>query len=309
MNKLANIDTRIFSAWSRAAVVTALAVVSFTAAAQQAFSSPEAAVNALVAAAKSNDEAAVTQLFGPKSLDVLGTVDKARDRELRARFAAAATEYQRLDANNDGSLTLVVGSQWWPLPIPLVKSGTGWRFDIDAGRNELINRRIGANELEAISMLYGFVDAQRDYAAQSRDVSGVRGFARKLVSTPGRKDGLFWPSDASKGERPSSFAALIGEPGTGDAPMLRNGYRYRVLTSQGASAPGGAYSYLINGRLLAGYALLAYPAEYGKTGVMTFIVNHYGDIYEKDLGAGTGTAAAKIASYAPDATWRRVDEF
>ena len=245
----------------------------------------------------------------PKARDVLGTVDKERDRDLRSKFAAAATEYRRLELNNDGSLTLVVGSYWWPLPIPVVKSGTGWRFDIDAGRNELINRRIGANELQAISMLSGFVDAQRDYASTSRDGSGVRAFARKLVSTPGRKDGLFWPSDASKGQRPSSFLALIGEPGTGDAPMLRNGYRYRVLTAQGASAPGGAYSYLINGRLLAGFALLAYPADYGKTGVMTFIVNHYGDIYEKDLGAGTAAAAANIVSYAPDASWRRVDDF
>ena len=259
MNKLANIDTRISSALFRVAVVTALAVFSFTAAAQQVFSSPEAAVDALVAATKSNDEASILQIFGPKSRDVLGTVDKERDRDLRSKFAAAATEYRRLDSNNDGSLTLVVGSYWWPLPIPLVKSGAGWRFDIDAGRNELINRRIGANELQAIFMLYGFVHAQRDYAAKSRDGSGVRAFARKLVSTPGRKDGLFWRSDASKGERPSSVLSLIGEPGTGDAPMLRNGYRYRVLTAQGASAPGGAYSYLINGRLLAGFALACLP--------------------------------------------------
>ncbi|MGZ9060218.1 MAG: DUF2950 domain-containing protein, partial [Burkholderiaceae bacterium] len=293
----------------RTVVVTAFALASFTAAAQQVFNTPDDAVNALVAAAKSNDEAALMQLAGPKGRDVLGTVDKARDRELRSQFAAAATEYRRLDSNNDGSMTLVVGSQWWPLPIPLVRSGTGWRFDIDAGRKELVNRRIGANELEAMSMLYGFVDAQRHYAVESRDGSGVRAFARKLVSTPGRKDGLYWKADASKGDRSSSFAALIGEPGTGDAPMLRNGYRYRILTAQGASAPGGAYSYLINGRLLAGFALLAYPAEYRKTGVMTFIVNHYGDIYEKDLGAGTATAAAKIMSYAPDSTWNRVDDF
>ncbi len=296
-----------FFAWRRTATALMLAAVCFSAAAQQVFSSPEAAADAVVAAAKSNDEAAIMQIFGPKSRDVLGTVDKARDAELRAQFTLAANEYRRFDKNDDGSLTMIVGSQWWPLPIPLVKSGAGWRFDIEAGRNELVNRRIGANELEAISMLYGFVDAQRDYAAESRDGSGVRAFARKLISARGRKDGLFWPANAAQAERPSSFAAQIGEPGSGDAPMLRDGYRFRVLTAQGASAPGGAYSYLINGRMLAGFALLAYPAEYGKTGVMTFIVNHYGDIYEKDLGPRTGATATRIASYAPDATWTLID--
>jgi len=306
MNKLANTGMRIFSALSRAAA-SVLAAAAFPAAGQQVFTSPDAAVSALIIATQSNDEAAIRQIFGPQSLDVLGTLDKARDRDFRSQFAAFATEYRRLDTNDDGSLTLVVGSQWWPLPIPMVRSGSGWRFDIDAGKNELINRRIGANELEAIAVLHGFVDAQRDYAAESRDESGVRAFARKLVSTPGRKDGLFWPADESRGERPSSFRATIGEPGTGDAPMLRNGYRYRVLAAQGASAPGGAYSYLINGRLLAGFALLAYPAEYRKTGVMTFIVNHYGDVYEKDLRAATGSAAVHMTSYAPDATWKRVD--
>lgn len=296
------------SALSGAALTIALAAFSVTATGQQVFNSPEAAVDALVAAAKSNDEAAVAQLFGPKSRNVLGTVDKTRDRELRTRFAAAAGDYRRLVNNDDGSLTLVVGYQWWPLPIPLVKSGTGWRFDVDAGANELINRRIGANEFDTIAMLHGFVDAQRAYAAESRDGSGVRGFARKLVSTAGKRDGLYWAVDASKREAWSPFDAMIGTPGTGDAPMLRNGYRYRILTAQGASAPGGAYSYVINGRMLAGFALIAYPADYGKTGVMTFIVNHYGDVYEKNLGPGTAARAAKITAYAPDATWNRADD-
>lgn len=308
MTRLANMHNNLVSALSRTAIATAFAVLASTATAQQVFTSPEAAVDALIAAAKSNDEAAIVQLFGPKSRDVLGTVDKARDRELRSRFAAAAGEYRMLDTNSDGSLTLVVGNQWWPLPMPLVKSASGWRFDIDAGRNELVNRRIGANEFETIAMLHGFVDAQRAYAAESRDGSGVRGFARKLVSTAGRKDGLYWVPDASKGEAASPFAEMIGEPGAGHAPMLRNGYRYKILTAQGASAPGGAYSYVINGRLLAGFALIAYPAEYGKTGVMTFIVNHYGDVYEKNLVPGTSSVGAKIAAYAPDATWHQVDD-
>ena len=172
-----------------------------------------------------------------------------------------------------------------------MRSGAGWQFDVAAGAQEIVNRRIGENEFDAIAMMHGFAAAQRAYAGESRDSTGVRGFARRLVSASGRKDGLYWVADNSKGEAPSPFVAMIGEPGGGDVPMLRNGYRYRILTAQGASAPGGAYSYVINGRLLAGFALIAYPAEYRKTGVMTFIVNHYGDIYEKNLGPDT----AKIA--------------
>ena len=178
-----------------------------------------------------------------------------------------------------------------------MRSGTGWQFDIAAGAHEIVNRRIGENELDAIAMLHGFVEAQLVYATESRDGSGVRGFARKLLSAPGQKDGLYWVADNSKGEPSSPFTAMIGEPGTGDVPMLRNGYRYRILTAQGAGAPGGAYSYVINGRLLAGFALIAYPAAYGNTGVMTFIVNHYGDVYEKNFGPDTATIAARIAAY------------
>ena len=298
---------KFVSTFAAAVFATALAMVSTTATAQQVFSSPEAAVDAVVAAAKSNDEAAIAQVFGPRSADVLGTVDKARDRELRTRFAAAAAEYRVLKENADGSLTLAVGYQAWPLPIPLVKSGAGWRFDISAGANELINRRIGANELQTIETLRAYVEAQRAYASGSRDGSGVRAFARKLISSTGRKDGLYWAA-ATKGEARSPFADWLGEPGTGAAPMLRDGYRYQVLTQQGASAPGGAYNYVINGRMLAGFALIAYPADYGKTGVMTFIVNHYGDVYQKNLGRGTAAQAVKITAYAPDATWNRVDD-
>ena len=294
--------------FAAATIAAAVALLPSLTTAQQVFGSPEAAVDALIAVAKSNDEAAMLQLFGPKSRNIFTTVDRARDRELHARFVAAAGDYRALRPNDDGSLTLVVGYQWWPLPIPLVRSGTGWQFDVAAGAEEIVNRRIGENELDAIAMLHGFVAAQRAYAGESRDGSGVRGFARKLVSASGRKDGLYWAADNSKGEPSSPFSAMIGEPGAGDAPMLRNGYHYRILTAQGASAPGGAYSYVINGRLLAGFALIAYPAAYGTTGVMTFIVNHYGDVYEKNLGPDTATIAARIAAYSPDASWRRVED-
>ena len=296
----------IFSLLAPVVFATVLAVGTPTATAQQVFNTPEAAVDALIAAAKSNDEAAIARIFGPRSSKVLGTVDKARDREFRSRFADAASDYRVLKANQDGSLTLTVGYQAWPLPIPLVKSGADWRFDIDAGGNELINRRIGANELQTIETLRAYVEAQRAYASTPRDKSGVRSFARKLVSSAGRNDGLYWVADATKSGSPSPFAEWMGEPGAGAAPMLRDGYRYQILTQQGASAPGGAYNYVINGRLLAGFALIAYPAEYGKTGLMTFIVNHYGDVYEKDLGRGTAAEAAKITAYSPDRSWQRV---
>ena len=308
MTRLANVRISVAARFAAVALAVAAAMLPSSTTAQQVFSSPEAAVDALIAVAKSNDAAAMVQLFGPKSRNILNTVDRARDRELHARFVAAAGDYQALRQNDDGSLTLVVGYQWWPLPIPLVRSGTGWQFDLAAGADEVVNRRIGANELDAISMLHGYVEAQRAYATESRDGSGVRAFARKLVSASGRKDGLYWQADSSKSEASSPFSAMIGEPGDGDAPMLRNGYRYRVLTAQGASAPGGAYSYVINGRLLAGFALIAYPATYGTTGVMTFIVNHYGDIYEKNLGPDTTTIAARIGAYAPDTSWRRIED-
>jgi Protein of unknown function (DUF2950) len=308
MTRLAYMHNRIALRFAAAALTAAFGVLPCSTTAQQVFDSPDAAVDALVAVAKSNDEAAALRLFGPKSRNILDTVDRARDRELRARFAAAADDYHALRRNDDGSLTLIVGYQWWPLPIPLVNRGAGWQFDIDAGADEIAKRRIGANELDAIAMMHGFVEAQRVYARESRDGSGVRDFARKLVSASGRKDGLYWVADNSKGEALSPFVAMIGEPGGGDSPMLRNGYRYRILTAQGGSAPGGAYRYMVNGRLLAGFALIAYPAQYRKTGVMTFIVNHYGDVYEKNLGPDTATIAARMGAYAPDASWRRIDD-
>jgi len=308
MMRLARMRLHIALRIAAATVAAAFALLPSVTTAQQVFDSPEAAADALIAVAKSNDEAAVLQLFGPKSRNLFTTVDRARDRELHARFVAAAGDYRALRPNDDGSLTLVVGYQWWPLPIPLVRSGTGWQFDVAAGAQEIVNRRIGENELDAIAMMHGFVAAQRVYAGESRDGTGVRGFARKLVSAVGRKDGLYWTADNSKGESPSPFAATIGEPGAGDVVILRNGYYYRILTAQGASAPGGAYSYVVNGRLLAGFALIAYPAAYRTTGVMTFIVNHYGDVYEKNLGPDTATIAGRIATYSHDASWRRVED-
>jgi hypothetical protein len=192
------------------------------------------------------------------------------------------------------------------LPIPLVKSGAGWRFDLAAGAEEIINRRIGRNELSAIEVLRFYVDAQRQYAAKPRDGTKVRQFAQNLGSSPGKQDGLYWDADPVKGEELSPLGPLIKNAASRKSGTPYNGYYYKILKGQGAAAPAGRYSYVINGRMLAGYALIAYPADYGISGVKTFIVNHYGDVYEKDLGANTAQRAAAINEYNPDSTWKAV---
>jgi hypothetical protein len=272
--------------------------------AQRTFETPQAAATALVAAVKADDENALLDILGSQHRDVLVTSDKVQDRESRARFSRAAAEYQLLSAETDGRVTLLVGAEAWPLPIPLVKAGAGWRFDMAAGAEEIINRRIGRNELEAIKVLRFYVDAQRQYAAKPRDGTKVRQFAQTLRSTPGKHDGLYWEADAAKGEELSPFGPLVGDASSRKRGAPYNGYYYKILKSQGAAAPAGRYSYVINGRMLAGYALIAYPADYGKSGIKSFIVNHYGDVYEKDLGPQTPQRAAAVTEYNPDSTWK-----
>ena len=214
-----------------------------------------------------------------------------------------AEDRQRLRVNDDGSVTMVVGYEAWPFPIPLVKTDAGWRFDTDAGFEEVLKRRIGENELTAIATLRAYVEAQRQYAAEPRDGTEVRQFAQKVQSSPGKKDGLYWPADASKGEQPSP-----GGPEIKDSKTPYAGYYFKILTAQGAAAPGGKYSYIINGHLIGGFAMIAWPADYGKTGVMTLLVNHYGDVYQKDLGPNTAVLAAGMSEYNPDSSWSKVTE-
>ena len=297
----------------RVLVLTALCLLAATPAlsqpaAQRLFDSPEAAADALVAAARADDQTALVQIFGAKHRDSIGTVDKARDRELRARFAKMAEEYQVLRPEDNGNITLVVGYEAWPFPIPLVKEGSGWRFHTEAGMQEVINRRVGENELAAIETLRAYGEAQRQYAAKPRDGTKVRQFAQKVRSSPGKQDGLYWAADPAKGEEVSPAGPLIRDPGTRVPGAPYNGYYFKILTRQGPAAPGGAYSYLINGHLVAGYAMAAYPAQYGGTGVMTFLVNHYGIVYQKDLGPKTAQRAAAIREYNPDPTWTEVSE-
>jgi hypothetical protein len=271
--------------------------------AQRVFETPIEAADALIADTKTGENAPLLEIFGTKHRDSISAVDPERDRELRARFAKMAEERRRFRFNDDGSVSIVVGYGAWPFPIPLVKTDAGWHFDTDAGILELLKRRIGENELTAIATLRAYVDAQRQYAAEPRDGTEVRQFARKFQSSPGKKDGLNWPADSAKGEGPSP-----GDPDLKDSKTSHDGYYFKILTAQGASAPAGNYSYVINGRFIGGYAMIAWPADYGETGVMTFLVNHYGDAYQKDLGPKTAMVAAGISEYDPDSRWTEVTD-
>ena len=219
----------------------------------------------------------------------------------------------KLEKETDSKMTLVVGEEEWPFPIPIVKKGESWLFDTKAGKEELLNRRIGRNELNTIQTCLAYVDAQREYAMKDRDGDGLLAYAQKFWSTKGKKDGLYW--EAKEGEEQSPLglgaARAVREGYTprkpGDKPSPFHGYFYRILKAQGKNAPGGAYDYVVKGKMIGGFALVAYPAEYGASGVMTFIVNHDGVVYEKDLGAETAKIASAMTKFDPDQTWKKAE--
>lgn len=277
---------------------------------QRRFATPEAAVEALIAALKANDERALVSIVGDKHKDLVVTGDPANDAAKRAESAALLSTYHSLIASAPDRRVLLMGEKAWPLPIPLVQQGSSWRFATELGVEEIQNRRIGANELNAIAVSRAYVNAQREYASRDRDGDGVLQYARKLDSTPGKFDGLYWPADESKGEEGSPFGPLIAQSAAYLAGHKKGeayrGYRFRILTSQGQSAAGGAYNYVINGRLIAGFAMVAYPDAYGETGVTSFIVNHNGKVFEKDLGKHTGALAEKLTAFDPGAGWKAV---
>ena len=297
-----------YSRWSvRACLWTAvLLALAWTqpASAQRAFETPEAAAQAVVEAAKANDENALIDIFGAKYRSLVATVDHAADQANREKFARAAAAHLVLRPDGDNKVTIVAGFEAWPLPIPIVREGASWHFDAAAGSEEILNRRIGRNELAAIELLRAYVQAQRQYASKPRDGSHVRAFARKVASSPGKRDGLYWPAHADRDEEMSPFGPLIQDPGKHKASEPYNGYYFKILTRQGAAAPGGAYSYIINGRMVAGYAMVAAPARYGQTGIKTFIVNHYGDVYEADLGPDTLKKFNAMTEYNPTSKWQ-----
>jgi Protein of unknown function (DUF2950) len=296
-------------------LLTALAVTAFllaappTASAQQTYKTPDAAVDALVAAAKADDEKAALVVFGKDGEDIISSGDKVSDEAIRKRFVESYDAKHHVDMQGDAKAILVIGDNDYPFPIPLVRKGGVWSFDTEAGRREVLLRRIGRNELNAIQTSLAYVDAQNDYAAKDRG-AGVGVYAQRFVSEPGKKDGLYWPTAAGQEESPLGelFAAAsrLGHT-TGEGRSPYHGYYYKILTKQGAAASGGAHDYVVNGKMIGGFALVAYPAQYRNSGVMTFLVNYNGTVYQKDLGWDTPVVAEEMTAYNPDKTWTKAD--
>ena len=270
------------------------------------FSTPEEATEALVAALRTNDSKALGELFGPGMLEQLTSGDPVEDARERGNFVTAYDAGHTLVAGDSKDLALLVGEDRWPLPIPLVHRDGRWSWDGPAGIDELLLRRIGADELRTIKVLRGYVEAQADYAAQGHDGLPAGLFAQKLNSSPGKQDGLYWQTAAGQPQSPAGplLAAASAEGyGTTGGATPYHGYVYRLLTSQGSQAQGGALEYLVDGKLAKGFALVAYPSNYGSSGVMTFITNQDGEVWQRDLGEDTQKAVAAITQFNPDAGW------
>ncbi len=294
------------------AVALAFAIVFCAATfanAQQAFKTPDDAAAALVYAAKSNDIKGLVTILGPDGEDILSSGDEVADAATRQKFVAAYDVKHQIAMEGDNKATLVIGQDDFPLPIPLVRKDGIWRFDTVAGREEILFRRIGKNELEAIQSSLAYVDAQNEYAEKDRTGAGVNAYAQRIISQPGKRDGLYWPTSA--GEDPSPLGEIIAQAtrqgyrvGGGRTPF--HGYYFKILKKQGAAAPGGEMDYVVKGKMIGGFALVAYPAEYRNSGVMTFLVNHAGNVFQKDLGPDTAKLAERMTSFNPDPSWQKV---
>jgi hypothetical protein len=278
---------------------------------QMGFATPQEAAAALIKAAGDYDLPALKGIFGPDGEDLISTADPVQDKNQAATFAALAQKKNSvvIDPKNPNQATLLVGEEEFPLPVPLVKKGTKWYFDSKAGRDEIVYERIGANELDAITVCRGFVEAQEEYASEIHDDSGINQYAQRTISTDGKQDGLAWKnSDGSWGGPVSETVAKAIEQGYTTSGEPFHGYYFKVLKGQGPVAPNGELDYVINGVMIGGFALVAWPADYGVTGVKTFIVSYSGIVYQKDLGPGTAKTAAAMERYNPDKTWHRTDD-
>ena len=278
---------------------------------QKNFETPEQGASALYEAVKANDSAAMGAILGPGGGQLIRSGDAVADEQRRSRFVASYGEAMRIDRDGDAKATLVVGKDQWPMPIPLIRAKGGWRFDTKAGKDEILKRRIGANELAAMQVGLAIVDAEREYVARDQDGNGILEYAAKIVSAPGKHDGLYW--DTRAGENASPLGPLVaaaakeGYAGRGALPLAPyHGYYYRILTRQGKDAKGGAYDYRVKGKLIGGFAALAYPARHGSSGIMTFMVDRDGLIYETDLGKDTAAIVARIAAFDPGPKWKLV---
>lgn len=311
-----NLFTWLRRMWSLAsglglALLALTLPVSVLAEDEPAFTLPQEAVNALVTAAKTNDTNALHSIFGPAGDDLISPDAVQATAEYKL-FVQHLTEKTQLFTNSDSNVTLEIGGDGWPFPIPLVKQAGQWFFDTAAGKPEILARRIGRDEIGAINVCNAYVDAQREYASHDRMGDSVLAYAQFLRSTSGTHDGLFWPTN-QPGEELSPLGPLVAQARVdgyhrtakllNDEQAPYHGYYFKILTHQGRHAPGGKYDYIINGRMIAGFALIAWPAEWGNTGVMTFIVNQQGNVYQKNLGSKTAKIAKGITTYDPDDTW------
>ena len=293
------------------ALTAAIVVVASASAAlaQQDYKTPEDAVAALLDAAKSGDEKAALTVFGPDGIDIISSGDPVNDANQRQKFVAAYDAKHQIELKGTTHATLILGEKDWPFPVPLIKTKHGWEFDTDEGLQEILARRIGHNELATIQVCLAYVDAQDEYADKDRTGAGAGVYAQRFISETGKKDGLYWPAAQGEPESPLGdlFAKATSEgykAGEGRTPY--RGYYYKILTKQGPHAPGGALDYVVNGKMIGGFALVAYPAEYRNSGVMTFIVSHSGKVFQKDLGPDTADTAEKITAYDPGPGWKQV---
>ena len=274
--------------------------------AQQSFNSADDAARALAAAVKSGVKQDVLKVLGPDGQDIVDSGDEVADAAARAKFLSAYDAKHSVQIDGKKA-SLIVGSDDFPFPIRLIHADTGWQFDTAEGRREILYRRIGRNELDTIQTCLAYVDAQGEYADKDHG-AGIGTYAQRIVSTPGKTDGLYWPSDKND----STLGDLAAEESSegyksGEGPQPYHGYSFKILTRQGPSAPGGALNYVVKGKMIGGFGLVAYPADYGNSGVMTFIVSYAGTVYQKDLGKDTVAIAERMTSFDPDHTWKKVD--
>jgi hypothetical protein len=287
--------------------VTVLCSLASAANCQQAFTTPGEAASALVDAAKTGDRKAIVTVLGPDGIDIVSSGDEVADAATRQKFVAAYDAKHLISMDGGDKATIIIGQDDYPLPIPLVRKDGKWQFDTAAGRQEILARRIGKNELDVIQTCLAYVDAQNDYADKNRGGAGV--YAQRIVSRPNKKDGLYWPT--SPGEEPSPLGAFVAEATAqgyraGATPIPYHGYYFKIITKQGAAAPGGELEYIVRGKMIGGFALVAYPAEYRNSGVMTFIVSHSGIVFQRDLGPATAKVAQRMSSFNPDKGWQKV---
>ena len=292
-------------------VMTITGLTAEAASKQKSFATPEDAVKALIAALKADDNKEILAIFGEGSKDLMYSGDPVSDKERRKKGIGAFDKKNSLVKEGE-KMVLVIGENDWPFPVPLVKQGEKWIFDTKAGRVEILNRRIGQNELSTIRTMHEIVDAEREYAMVDRDGDGLVEYAGKFLSDPGKKNGLYWQT--KEGEEPSPLGELVAKAKAGgytkrssEKPEPYNGYYYLMLNKQGKDASGGAFDYVVKGKQIAGFAVVAYPAKYGNSGVMTFMVNQDGVVYQKDLGRNTEKAAKAVKKFDPDKTWKKVE--